>query len=72
MTGRIELHQANNGAYRIKLVDDLMNTLAISIDFLSEKAAREGVFTLREIVGTAYISDCTTAETAPEGTRTGT
>ena len=60
MTGRIELHQEVNGAYRIKIVDDLMHTLAVTIDFVSEKAALEGVFALREIAGTANVSVCTT------------
>ena len=64
MTGRIELHQESNGTYRIKMVDDLMNTLAVSADFLSKKAALEGVFTLREIAGTAHVSNCTAKEPA--------
>ena len=72
MTGRIELHQESDGVYRIKMVDDLMHTLAVSADFVSEKAALEGVFTLREIAGTAHVSDCTTPETATDHTRTGT
>ena len=72
MTGRIELHQAGNGTYRIKMVDDLMNTLAVSADFPSEKAALEGVFTLREIAGTAHVVDCATPETTANHTRTGT
>ena len=68
MTGRIELHQGTNGSYRIKMVDDLMRTLAESADFLSEKAAMEGVYTLREIAGTAHIRDCTTPETPAQQT----
>ena len=69
MTGRIELHQESDGVYRIKMVDDLMHTLAVSADFLSEKAALEGVFTLREIAGTAHVVDCTTHETATDQTK---
>lgn len=70
MTGRIELHQKLDGLYRVKLVDDLSNTLAVSADFVSEKAALEGVFALREIAGTAYISDCTAHETVAGQIRT--
>jgi hypothetical protein len=70
MTGRIELHQETNGAYRIKIVDDLMHTLAVSTGFVSEKAALDGVFTLREIAGTANISVCTAHETAADHART--
>ena len=66
MTGRIELHQESDGVYRIKMVDDLMHTLAVSADFLSEKAALEGVFTLREIAGTAHVSDCTPRKSAAD------
>lgn len=62
MTGRIELHQEIDGNFRIKMVDDLMHTLAVSVDFVSEKAALECAFTLREIAGTAHIIDCTTPQ----------
>ncbi|MFQ4149948.1 hypothetical protein AAGW05_14855 [Arthrobacter sp. LAPM80] len=60
MTGRIELHQEINGLYHIRMVDDLKNTLAVSADFESRKAAQDCVFALREIAGTAHVSDCTT------------
>jgi hypothetical protein len=71
MTGRIELHQETDGAYRIKIVDDLMRTLALSAKFGSVRAALDGVFTFREIAGTAHVIDCTTRETAAGQTRTG-
>jgi hypothetical protein len=72
MTGRIELHQETNGAYRIRIVDDFMRTVALSADFGSVKAALDGVFALREIAGTAHVVDCTTRETAADQTQTGT
>ncbi|MDO5753347.1 hypothetical protein [Arthrobacter sp.] len=70
MTGRIELHQKIDGLYLVKLVDDLENTLAVSPDFVSRKAALEGVFALREIAGTAHVRDCTTRQHAVEQTKT--
>lgn len=69
MTGRIELHQGLDGHYQVKVVDDLKETLAVSIDFSSRKAALEGVFALREIAGTAHVSDCTQRATATTQTR---
>ena len=69
MTGRIELHQEINGDYHVKIVDDLKNKLAVSIYFVSRKAALEGVFALREIAGTAHVIDCTTHETATDQTK---
>lgn len=62
MTGRIELHQEMNGHYRVKLVDDQSNILATSTEFTSKEAALDGIFTLREIAGTAHISYFTTQE----------
>ena len=70
MTGRIELHQEMDGLYHVKMVDDLKKTLAVSLGFVSRKAALEGIFALREIAGTAYVSDCTPQETATDQTRT--
>ena len=70
MTGRIELHQEINGSYCVKIVDDLKNTLAVSIDFVSRKAALEGVFALREITGTAHVSDCTPRQSTADQSRT--
>ena len=70
MTGRIELHQEINGIYHVKIVDDLKNTLAVSIDYVSRKAALEGVFALREIAGTAHVSDCTPRQSAADQSRT--
>lgn len=66
LTGRIELHQETNGHYRAKLVDDLRNILAVSTEFESKKAALDGIFTLREIAGTAHISYCNPQETTAE------
>ena len=63
MTGRIELHQGVDGLYHVKMVDDLRNIVAVSADFVSRKAALEGVFALREIAGTAHVSNCTLRET---------
>ena len=70
MTGRIELHQEINGHYHVKIVDDLKNTLAVSIDFVSRKAALEGVYALREITGTAHVSDCTPRQATADQSRT--
>lgn len=66
MTGRMELHQETNGRYRVKLVDDLRNILAVSTEFESKKAALDGIFTLREIAGTAHISYCNSQENTAE------
>ena len=70
MTGRIELHQEIDGLYHVKMVDDLKNTLAESIRFDTRKAALEGVFSLREIAGTAHVSDCTSRKTVAGPIRT--
>ncbi|MCQ9163991.1 hypothetical protein [Arthrobacter sp. STN4] len=71
MTGRIELHHGPDGVYYVKMVNDDGNTIAVTIGFLSEKAALEGVFALREIAGTANISVCTTRGTPADHLGTG-
>lgn len=63
MTGRIELHHTPKGHYQARLVDDLGQTLAVSTEFDSKKAALEGIFALREIAGTAHVS-CSPPEPA--------
>ncbi|MDQ0277442.1 hypothetical protein QO003_001745 [Arthrobacter silviterrae] len=63
MTGRIKLHQGIDGVYHVEVVDDHGKTIAATFGFLSEKAALEGVFTLREIAGTANVSLSTIRDT---------
>ena len=58
MAGRIELHQNIDGQYHVKMVDDFNNILAVLVDFETREAALKGVFTLREIAGTAHVSNC--------------
>ena len=57
MAGFFELVDAPDGGYRIRMMDESGNLMAISVTFPTKRAAVAGVAMAREIAGTGLIRD---------------
>lgn len=57
MTGHFELINDTDAGYRVTLVDDDGNVLAVSERYTTAEAAARGIYTIREIAASGLIDD---------------
>ncbi len=57
MAGRLEIHSASDGCYRIRLTDSNGNTVAVSPAFKHLGALKAGITALRENAATGLVVD---------------